>query len=244
MTPAGEARVGPPREGWRKDAGMEATLLVYNKHIDLVAETAGITLRDKMGYAGRLLALRRFDFFRFMVDTTSDEEYSASVDGIRKALASTSTFYNRNKHNYFLEFRNGGETIAEGVGLERLERDLADRAVKSLEKNQIKDLDIHDGRKKVIFSGEPVFLGSILVEEMDHTRKEGLGARLGDALGTKRVEFLDAGVLWWLLVSAHDADAAGRLVDEIAVSRRRDRGLLLNPNYQEYKLLGIKELMF
>jgi hypothetical protein len=57
-----------------------------------------------------------------------------------------------------------------------------------------------------------------------------LQGRLG--YGTK-VAGIARGTLWTLLLKADNADAARRIAEEIAITRRLDRGLLVNPHYQE-----------
>lgn len=59
---------------------------------------------------------------------------------------------------------------------------------------------------------------------------EALAGRLGYG---ESVRGLLRGVLWTLELDAPDADIARRMAQEIAVTRRREQGLLMNPHFQE-----------
>jgi hypothetical protein len=61
-----------------------------------------------------------------------------------------------------------------------------------------------------------------------------LRARGGDA---ERVSGLSRGVLWTMELNADSPDDARRLAQEIAITRRIDQGLLLNPHYQEGRII-------
>ena len=64
--------------------------------------------------------------------------------------------------------------------------------------------------------------------------EQALQERLGYAQQVARVE---RGTLWIMKLAAPDLSAARRLADEIAVTRARDKGLLVNPHFQAWEIL-------
>lgn len=45
-----------------------------------------------------------------------------------------------------------------------------------------------------------------------------------------------AGTLWTLVLEAEDEEEARRVAEEIAVTKSRSKGLLMNPHYQDYEM--------
>lgn len=77
-------------------------------------------------------------------------------------------------------------------------------------------------------------VAQVLVTDPGDGSAEGALAALSGRLGYgDRVRGLLKGVLWTLELDAPDAQAARKMAEEIAVTRRRDQGLLMNPHFQE-----------
>jgi len=217
---------------------LEVRLRVGLKGTDPVVSTAYLTLVDKMGYRGRLLAINRLDSHAFSVKCG---DAATALQRLRRFLATQSTFYNRNKHNYFLECVWGNDRHVEGVPLEQLESMSAQAARwAALEVGQ--DLDGKRGSDRVILQSAPVFRPEILVEDTDPAGKLSLANKLETELADGPVTVSESGIRWYLALKVPSDTEASELAEEIAVTRRKDLGLLLNPNYQRYKLLSLKEI--
>ena len=77
----------------------------------------------------------------------------------------------------------------------------------------------------------------VLVKSPEDTSGDDACAALQGRLGYgSKVAGVACGTLWTLLLKADNADAARRIAEEIAVTRRLDRGLLMNPHYQECEI--------
>jgi len=87
------------------------------------------------------------------------------------------------------------------------------------------------GGEAAAVDGFPV---EVLVTDPADGSAEGALAALRDRLGYRdRVLALLRGTLWTLRLRTPTADEALRLAREIAVTERIDRGLLMNPHFQE-----------
>lgn len=223
-------------------SSISAELTVFLKDADLVASTAFLTLTGKMGYGETLLGLKRFDYFAFRLDRAEEEDPQQVVDQFIRVLSSQSTFFNRNKHFYHLSCSWDGSGTTNGTGLELAERKLGAEVSNSLIKKQDRKLSVQSGSNGVTFRDDSVFLGKLLVQERDQGRKRMLSHKLRDELGGRAVECTDCGVQWWLALRSNERGGAQRLLEEIAVTVKRDRGLLVNPHYQEYSVLAVAKL--
>ena len=75
----------------------------------------------------------------------------------------------------------------------------------------------------------------VLVTDPNDGSAQGALAALRGRLGYRdRVTSLVKGVLWVLSLRACSVEDARALAEEIAVTRRIDRGLLVNPHFQQY----------
>lgn len=225
---------------------LHAQLTVALKGTDLTAATAEIALADKMGFAGRLMGLRRFDFFRFTIETPA--EPSSTVDTLQRILDRQSTFYNRNKHIYALEcsWEGGGRSLGTARADIRA-RWLAD----ILERVKNKEVADFDGKKSSndgILNVSGSFLVEVLVEDDDTQARDSIAARirggLADDGGTRGAEVTceNRATVWWLALRAPDAEAARELARDVTVTTRRDHGLLMNPNYQRADLTSVQPI--
>ncbi len=122
-------------------------LLVGLKGVDLYASTAQLTLVNKMGYGGKLIGIKRFDFFKFDIETSAAPE--AAIANLKRVLDRQSTFYNRNKHLYSLTCNWGENSHREGVSRADLERRWTSELAKSLQNNIDTDLDGKNRSKRL-----------------------------------------------------------------------------------------------
>lgn len=214
---------------------IDVSLDVSLKGVDLVANTAFLTLRGRMGYEDKLLGVKRFDTYAFRIDTDDAED---TVKALKRMLSTQSTFYNRNKHNHFLVCRwEGGET-SEGVPPDEYRRHLVAGAGSGQTGQAGKDLDGKDEKNRVIFEDVPVFRTKVLVEDLDPSAKDKITRKLETELSTAPVVVTTLGTCWHLAVRAPSSMEAKAIAEGIAVTEKRDRGLLLNPNYQGLRFLG------
>jgi hypothetical protein len=214
---------------------IDVTLDVSLKGVDLVANTAFLTLHGKMGYEDNLLGIRRFDAYAFRVESGDPE---STVVTLKRVLATQAIFYNRNKHNYFLTCRWNGGDIREGVSPGDHDRQLAVQAAAGLRRGAEKDFDGEDVENRVILKKIPVFRTEVLVEDLDPSAKEKISRKLETELSTAPVVVTTLGTCWHLAVRAQSLKDARAVTEGIVVTEKRDSGLLLNPNYQGFRFLG------
>jgi hypothetical protein len=219
---------------------IDARLLVALKGTDLAARTARLALVDKMGFGARLLALKRFDYFRFGIDSPAQPD--ATIDALSRLLDRQSTFYNRNKHVYSLACAwEGGERV---LGVARA--DLLRQWSKHIEKTSVTDSDGKISTEEAIVNISGRYLVEVLVEDDDQSARASIAARIRGGLSEGRetrgaeVTCFNRATVWWLAICASDAEAAERTARDITVTTRRDRGLLMNPNYQVAEFLSVQ----
>lgn len=219
---------------------IDARLFVGLRGADLSASTAQLALVQKMGFGDRLLGLRRFDFFHLTIETGAPPE--ATIDSLTATLARQSTFYNRNKHMYSLECRWDSEVHVEGPS----HADLAGRFGQALgtRRGSGIDFDGKAGTKADIVNESPVFLVEVFVQDDDSAARDGIAAKLTrelsapDGPGPVTVRCPGRAIVWWLAIASSSEQAAVDTAKQIAVTRRRDQGLLLNPNYQRAEFVS------
>ena len=87
-------------------------------------------------------------------------------------------------------------------------------------------------------TGDGTHVLRYLVTDVGDKWGEGMAATLRARGGeAERVEGLSRGVLWTMELDADSPDDARRVAEEIAITRRIDEGLLLNPHYQEGRII-------
>ncbi len=226
---------------------IDARLLVGLRGPDLVATTARLALVDKMGFRDRLAGLQRWDFFHLVLEGNGPPE--AQVDGLTRVLARQSTFYNRNKHLYSLECLWDGGSRSDGPGRDELRARFGHllgtqwgHSAGGGAGTGI-DFDGNEGSKVDIVNMSPVFLVEVAVQDDDSAGRDGIAAKLTRELarmesGTSRVECPSRATVWWLGLMASDEAAAMETARQIAVTKRRDEGLLMNPNYQRAEFVS------
>jgi hypothetical protein len=213
---------------------IDARLLVGLRGPDLTASTARLALVEKMGFGDRLAGIQRWDFFHLTLESGASPE--SVVEALKKTLARQSTFYNRNKHMYSLECRWDSESHVDGPSREELVR----RFGQSLGSPRASGIDF-DGKgdsKADIVNASPVFLVEVFVQDDDSAGRDGIAAKLTrelsapDGPGKVTVQCPGRATVWWLAIAASSDEAAVETARQLAVTKRRDQGLLLNPNYQ------------
>jgi hypothetical protein len=186
-------------------------LWVRLKVIDLVTQTAHITLTEKLDFGWMLRGMKHYWYWAMEAEGRTAP---AILDEIDRVVRFDSAFTNQNKHVYCLA---GGEEPARG--------DLA------LEK----DLPAES-------AGGKTHIVDVLVRERRSGRDADYAARLNGRLRAVRVSDLKYGEVWRLVVGIPEKSSALAEVDRMLVSRSRRDGLLLNPHYQRYEILGAREL--
>ena len=191
----------------------EANLWVRLKTIDLVAQTALMTLTDKMGFVDDLCGMLRYSYWAMEAE---GESASAVCEAIDREIRMDSAFTNQNKHLYSLVV-SGGDGADAG------------------------DLSIDRDFPRVKCGGR-IFACDLFVSEQGGGKDEAYASRLNARLDGAKVTGMKSGEVWRILVRAEDAEEAARKVEGMAVTRTRKHGLLLNPHYQAFEFIGTAEI--
>jgi len=226
------------------------TLTVLPKGVDLVAATAQLTLRNQMGYTENLIGLKRMDVFRFTIATGSDPR--SAITNLKRVLDRQSTFYNRNKHLYALECSWPGDpeggSHSEGVSREDLRQSWKLELANYLQTKGDRESCGKDPTNPLILGGSSGFLVEVLVEDDDPSTRDAIAVKvkrdLSGVPGTEdaRVSCENRGVVWWLALRATAAEAAEETARHITLTKRRDAGLLANPNYEHAEFVSARQL--
>ncbi|MEJ2720117.1 MAG: hypothetical protein P8181_03115 [bacterium] len=222
---------------------IDVTLDVFLKGVDLVANTAFLTLRAKMGYHNKLFGLKRLESYAFAIESP-DPEGTAAL--LKRVLATQSTFYNRNKHYFVLDCRWDGGELRDGVAPEERRRRVETQARATLREEAAgaagKDFDSQAGTNRVILEGVPVYRTEVLVEGIDPAARETMARKLESELSVAPVVVTALGTCWYFALRAETESEARAITEEISVTVRRDRGLLLNPNYEGFRFLAVEKI--
>lgn len=218
---------------------IEVSLDVMLKGIDLVADTAYLTLRGKMGYQDNLLGIKRLDAYSFHFHAADPPPALARL---KRLLATQTLFYNRNKHNFSLRCRWDGGRLDEGVGVDHAHRLLTHQVKRTLAAGRPENFDSKQSEIRVILQKVPVFRTEVVVEDLDPSVKGGLSEKLENELSTGPVAVTTLGTLWHLALRAKSENEAEAVTREIVVTQKRDRGFLLNPNYQGFRLVAVETM--
>ena len=223
-----------------------ARLLVGLRGPDLVASTARLALVQKMGFADRLAGIERYDFFHLEIECAAGAE--AAITALQKTLARQSTFYNRNKHMYSLECRWDGQSRNEGPSRDALYHHFGQVLGKKAGPDGAKagtgiNLDGKRGSEVANVKGSPAFLVEVFVQDDHPAGRDAIASRLTRELsgmpgGAVRVQCPGRATVWWLGIVAPDEAAAMDTARQITVTKRRDEGLLMNPNYQRAEFVS------
>jgi hypothetical protein len=190
---------------------VRCNLWVRLKVVDLVVQTAWMTLTEKLDLGGELIGLARYAYWRMELDGPDTEKTLADVD---RVIRMDSAFTNQNKHVYLLEAEGGASTGGLALG-----KDYPLMA---------EDGDMHGA-----------YAVDCLVRELTTARDEGYRDRLNARLESAQVNDVVAGEVWRVLVLAKSERDAIEKVEALAVTRSRRQGLLLNPHYQQFEILAV-----
>jgi hypothetical protein len=204
-------------------------LWVRLKVIDLVTQTAHITLTEKLDFAGTLAGMTHYWYWGMDAEAS---DAAGALEEIDRAIRLDSAFTNQNKHLYRL---SAGE------------RELGDLA---LEKDYAAGSGADTSAEGPIGGSATGFRAGIsalfafdcLVRERRPDRETGFAERLNARLKGVTVSNMKCGEMWRLVVSAPDERQALAAVERMLVSRSRREGLLLNPHYQTYEVLATTRL--
>ena len=217
---------------------IDVTLRVWLKGVDLIERTAYLTLVDKMGYEGKLVAIKRADVYSWEMPSTDP---ATTVSRLKRVLATGSTFYNKNKHNYLLGCKWNGELDIDGTPFDEVERRLHAEARRHLVEGH-PEFDSQQSQDRVILDDVPVFRTEVFVEDIESSAKLALARRLEAELDATPVTVSALGTCWLMALRVGSEDECSTVTDEIVVSQRRDRGLLLNPNDQGFRVLSLQAM--
>jgi hypothetical protein len=184
--------------------------------------------------------LKRLESYAFTIESDDPE---ATVATLKRVLSTQSTFYNRNKHNHILRCRWDDGESSDGFGPEECRRRLEAHAGETLTSQvtaSSEDFDSQQGTSRVMLEGVPVYRTEVLVEGLDPSPKTAMARKLEDELATAPVVVTTLGTTWHLALRAESDAEARAVTEEIAVTTKRDSGLLLNPNYEGYRFLAIE----
>jgi hypothetical protein len=221
---------------------IDARLFVGLRGPDLAATTARLALVEKMGFGDRLAGLRRYDFFHLSIEADSTAE--TAIAALTQTLARQSTFYNRNKHMYSLECRWDGHEKVEGPTHRAMRRHFGETLGSRSARQTGTDFDGKGESKADIVKGSPVFLVEVFVQDDDSAGRDAIAAKLTRELtasvgqGSVKVQCPGRATVWWLAVRAAGESDAMETARQITVTRRRDEGLLMNPNYQRAEFVA------
>jgi len=225
---------------------IDAELLVGLKGTDLAATTAWLTLTGPMNHGGHLVGLTRLEGYRFLIDATSDPD--ETVIRLEAVLNRQSTFFNRNKHFHALECRWDGGAHGEGYSRAEIRQRWEAGLANSLRYKPDRDFGGKDSSEPPILLASRTYGVEVSVEDDDRSARDALATKLQQSLqdsagaGVTSVACQTKATLWWLALRAPDEDMAGELAERIAVTSRRDEGLLSNPNYQHAEIISIDEI--
>jgi phosphoribosylformylglycinamidine (FGAM) synthase PurS component len=122
---------------------------------------------------------------------------------------------------------------ADGQEAQALAQELAERTNVFVNPNK-HVYEIRAGGQQCATTPAGYQVAQVLVTDPNDGSAEGALAALQGRLGYGgRVLGLVRGVLWTLELDCADRQEAERVAGEIAVTRRRDAGLLMNPHFQE-----------
>jgi hypothetical protein len=197
---------------------MRLDLLVTLKTADLVRETAWLALTGQLGWEGRLADLTRHRLWRFAVTGPAATEREGARGLLAAEIERSADYYNPNKERLVWP---AAEALDEGEPL--VVAGAAASAPRALPA-----------------PGTPVWLLGLWVTD-EGGEAPTLARRTAAGLAPSGLELasLHTGSYWELALAAATADEARRLAADLAISRGRHEGLLLNPHYQEGRLLRV-----
>jgi hypothetical protein len=214
-------------------------LWVRLKVVDLVAQTAWLTLTEKLDFTGRIHGLIHYSYWGF---TAGGGDVDAILGGIDRVVRFDSAFTNQNKHRYRLVILENTEgrgiplgndgAVASSIAPHEPSSLGAGRGDLPLER----DFMLHE--EPAGDARSDLYVLDCLIRERRGYREAGYEDRLNGRLRGVRVSNMKAGELWRIVVSAASGDDALRTAERIAITRSRREGLLLNPHYQRLEIVS------
>ena len=202
-----------------------AKLWVKLKVTDLVAETAWLTLTEKLEFDNLLYGLAKYSCWFMKCEGESGE---AIIDDLNRVISLDSTFTNQNKHKYSLLIED--------------ETSLNEEPKKEAALRMGSFLPEKDFHLRAEAGSAKLYACDCLVTEMESGKDKGYTDRLNDKLNGVAVSEMRAGLVWRLIVRAGNEDDAAEKVKKMAVTRSRREGLLLNPHYEEFEIISTVNL--
>jgi hypothetical protein len=235
-------------------------LWVRLKVIDLVTQTARITLTEKLDFADDLRGMTHYWYWGMDAEAADAKSALAEID---RAIRLDSAFTNQNKHLYRLA---AGDNLA--LGDLPLDRDYAVTGPDIPARNPVAEppMDSSAGMSgpgasgadvsangpigapatgpgaEISAPGTGLFALDCLVRERRPDREAGFADRLNARLKGVAVSNMKCGEVWRLVVSASSEREGLATVEKMLVSRSRREGLLLNPHYQTWEILATTRL--
>jgi len=204
-------------------------LWVRLKVIDLVTQTARITLTEKLDFADVLRGITHYWYWGMDAEAADARSALAEID---RVIRLDSAFTNQNKHLYRLV---AGKDLA--LGDLALEKDYPAVGADTSTPGPVAEPPM--GPYAEISA---LFAIDCLVRERRPDREAGFTERLNARLKGVAVSNMKCGEAWRLVVSAPAEKQALAAVEKMLVSRSRREGLLLNPHYQTYEILATTRL--
>lgn len=217
-------------------------LWVRLKVIDLVAQTAWMTLTEKMDFSKDLCGMVRYSYWLIEADGENAKSVLGEID---RVVRLDSAFTNQNKHFYHLglSVEPNGE-VKEAVGNFDPGNDYPQSGCSGGGSDGAGSGSdgAGSGSDDAGRDCPGIFACDLLVRERTGDREEGFVSRLNSRLDGVSVTSIKAGEIWRLIVCAPGEEEARKKVEEMAVTRSRQEGLLLNPHYQRFEFAGVTKL--
>jgi hypothetical protein len=236
-----------------------AQLWVRLKVVDLVTQTAWLTLTEKLEFENDLCGLVRYSFWGMDAEGAGRDEI---IDELDRVIRMDSAFTNQNKHLYRLSVAEvaqddgtgdgaasyGVTTGAGGEGSSGTVRGASKTASAQGGSGAVitalkGDLAIEEDYPMQVVgrgsaAGRDVFAFDCLIRERQAVRETGYMSRLNNRLEGVEITSLKAGEVWRIIVYSHSREEALENVERMVVTRSRKEGLLLNPHYQVYEFIA------
>jgi len=211
-------------------------LWVRLKVVDLVTQTAWITLTEKLEYGENLKGLSHYSFWGMELEGASVDEVARDVD---RVIQMDSTFTNQNKHLYRLLAMD-----AEKFHSARENAGGNNAAIASFLPGRddifsLGTLVIEKDYPKLESSPGGAFSFDCLIRPVLRERELPYMNRLNARLKKAQVTDIVAGEVWRITLLADDLNSARDEIESMVVTKSRRKGLLLNPHYQRYEIISI-----
>ncbi|MCK4236899.1 MAG: hypothetical protein KAX38_07250 [Candidatus Krumholzibacteria bacterium] len=217
-------------------------LWVRLKVVDLIAQTASMTLTEKLEFKDVLKGLVRYSYWGMFADGADNEGIMGEVD---RVIRMDSAFTNQNKHLYRLMIKEAPDLadVLDAASVPFAGRRMVSVQATAGEIMSKGDLALEkdypfDAAETVSSAGVKTFAFDCLVRERKSDRETGFMDRLNVRLDGVAVSRLRAGEVWRIMVGAGNRDEALLWIEKMVVTRSRREGLFLNPHYQRFEIIS------